>query len=316
VTVPVSSEPDKRRIGRPYLSYAISDVQGLASASDARIDGRSVTVAQGVGDGLSGEGMHVPLGPLGMGQRRQLEAKLDLTLAGTESLGLAPLGNQNLLTLSSSWPHPSFEGRSPRKRDISARGFSATWNIPGLASTAQRRFLEGSPGSIDAVRVSLVEPVDVYAKTERATKYGLLFVLLTFVGFFLFEVTKELPIHPIQYGLVGLALALFFLLLLSLSEHIAFGWSYLAAGAASVGLIAFYLTAVLRSALRALGFGAMLASLYGALYGVLLSEDNALVLGALLLFAALATLMAVTRKVDWYRFSKLPSVGVGREPIA
>ena len=142
---------------------------------------------------------------------------------------------------------------------------------------------------------------DRQRQADRASKYGLLFVLLTFVGFFMFELIKQLPIHPIQYGLVGLALAIFFLLLLSLGEHFAFGWSYLSAAVACIGLITFYLSAVLRSVVRALGFAAMLSTLYASLYGLLMSEDNALVLGAGLLFVILAALMAVTRKVDWYQ---------------
>ncbi|HRO26963.1 MAG TPA: inner membrane CreD family protein, partial [Luteimonas sp.] len=146
-------------------------------------------------------------------------------------------------------------------------------------------------------------PVNPYLQAERATKYGLLFVLLTFVGFFMFELIKRLPIHPIQYALVGLAIAIFFLLLVSLSEHVAFGYAYLAAAAACIGLIGYYLSAVLRSAVRGIGFAAMLATLYAALYGLLVSEDNALVLGAGLLFLILAVIMVVTRRIDWYQLS-------------
>jgi inner membrane protein len=146
-----------------------------------------------------------------------------------------------------------------------------------------------------------VEPVNLYSKVDRATKYGLLFVVLTFTGFFLFETLRQLPIHPIQYALVGLALAIFFLLLLSLSEHIAFGTAYLLAAIACVSLIGFYLACVLRSALRGAGFALALGLLYAALYGLLVSEDNALALGAGLLFAMLAAVMLATRKVDWYQ---------------
>ncbi len=149
--------------------------------------------------------------------------------------------------------------------------------------------------------LSLVEPVNLYSKVDRASKYGLLFVLLTFVGFFMFETIRQLPIHPIQYALVGLALAIFFLLLLSLSEHIDFGWAYLVASLGCIGLIGVYVGNVLRSGMRGLGFAAMLALLYAALYGLLVSEDNALVLGSGLLFAILAALMLATRKVDWYQ---------------
>jgi len=306
-----------RRIGRPYLSYVIGDVRGLVGRPSLRVDGRRVTIEQGPGDG-DGEGLHAALDPLQPGHKRSIRTELRLVLAGTERFALVPLGDQNRFSLASSWPHPGFDGRSPGTRSIDADGFTAGWSIPGVASNAQQRYLAGWPGTvagadasapIDTVSVSLVDPVDVYSTTDRATKYGLLFVLLTFLGFFMFEMIRQLPIHPIQYGLVGLALAMFFLLLLSLGEHLEFGWSYLVAAAACIGLITFYLSAVLRGVRRALGFAAMLTTLYAALYGLLVSEDNALVLGAGLLFAILAAVMVVTRKVDWYR------LGGGSGPV-
>jgi inner membrane protein len=178
--------------------------------------------------------------------------------------------------------------------------------VSSLASNAQSTFRNtlAEPAAADQaerISVSLVDPVDVYTQVDRATKYGVLFVLLTFVAFFMFEFLKALRIHPIQYGLVGLAIALFFLLLLALSEHIAFGAAYLAAGAACVGLIGYYLKHVLGGWGRGAGFAGLLGTLYAALYGLLISEDNAMVLGASLLFLVLASIMVLTRKVDWYR---------------
>jgi inner membrane protein len=157
---------------------------------------------------------------------------------------------------------------------------------------------------VDRIELTLVDPVNIYTQVDRASKYGLLFVLLTFVGFFMFELIKQLRIHPIQYLLVGLALAIFFLLLLSLSEHIPFVWAYLIASAACIGLLGFYLSHVLRSRARGAGFAAMLTALYAVLYGLLISEDNALVLGSLLLFGILAAIMTITRKIDWYGISQ------------
>lgn len=151
-----------------------------------------------------------------------------------------------------------------------------------------------------AVTVSLVDPVDTYTQADRASKYGVLFVLLTFVGFILFELIKSLRIHPLQYLMVGLALAIFFLLLISLSEHIAFWKAYLVSAVACIGLQAVYLANVLGHWKRGLGFAALLTVLYGALYGLLVSENNALLMGSLLLFVILALAMWVTRRVDWY----------------
>ena len=248
--------------------------------------------------------------------RLNLDTRLRFALGGTESLALAPLGRHNRVVLESSWPHPQFNGDFlPRSRRVDARGFHAEWEVSSLASNAQAQYLGGmtSPSprrsdatgdsaaaGLEAIGLSLVDPVNVYSQADRASKYGVLFVVLTFGGFFLFELIKRLPIHPIQYGLVGLALAIFFLLLVSLSEHVAFGVAYLVASGACIGLLGFYLSHVLRSRARGLGFAAMLAMLYAALYGLLVSEDNALVLGAGLLFVILAVAMVVTRKIDWY----------------
>src|SRR5690606_16583046 len=160
-----------------------------------------------------------------------------------------------------SWPHPRFEGLSP-VRDLDGAGFRAQWKVASLSTDAQRRYRRHAslarelPSSqpwvadADAAGLSLVDPVNTYVQAGRATKYGVLFVLLTFVAFFMFELMRQQPIHPIQYGLVGLAIATFFLLLVSLGEHIPFGLAYLAAATACIGLIGFYLAAVLGGALR------------------------------------------------------------------
>jgi inner membrane protein len=323
--IPADENPElPRRIGRPWLSYGIADVRGLAGMPRLRLDGREAGLEEGFGS-REGGGVHVRLTPPKAGATIRMVARLDIKLGGTELLALVPLARSNVFKLDSTWPHPRFGGDFlPRHPQVSGKGFTAQWEVSSLASNAQAQFLAGktlpslaeamslsSNGSdhavaltsdgIDAVAIALVDPVNIYSKADRASKYGLLFVLLTFVGFFMFELIKQLRIHPIQYGLVGLSLAIFFLLLVSLSEHIAFHWAYLIASAACIGLLGFYLSAVLRSTGRGLGFAAMLATLYAALYGLLVSEDNALVLGSSLLFVILAAVMLVTRRVDWYQ---------------
>ncbi|RZA14544.1 MAG: cell envelope integrity protein CreD, partial [Lysobacteraceae bacterium] len=217
---------------------------------------------------------------------------------------LVPLADGNRIVLDSPWPHPQFNGGFlPRAPRVDGKGFHAEWDVSSLASNAQAQYRKEGRTPLDAIGISLVEPVDLYAKLDRASKYGLLFVLLTFTGFLMFETIRQLPIHPIQYLLVGLALAIFFLLLLGLSEHVAFGWAYLAASIGCIGLLGIYVGSVLRSNLRGAGFAAMLGLLYAVLYGLLLSEDNALVLGSGLLFAILAAVMVATRKVDWYQLA-------------
>lgn len=319
VRIPDDPDPARARsIGRPWLGYAIDDVRGLRGKPRLRVDDRDTPLLQGFGN-HGGDGIHARLQAPRAGQRLQLRTRFDFVLAGTEQLALLPLGDSNHVALDSAWPHPSFIGRlSPNTLEVGERGFSAEWNLPSLAANTQAQYLQGlkavvaggdavedpvALAGVDSIQLLLMDPVDIYTQADRATKYGLLFVAMTFVGFFMFELIKQLRIHPIQYMLVGLALAIFFLLLVSLSEHIAFGIAYLAASAACIGLLGFYLSAVLHSVLRGLGFATMLAMLYAALYGLLVSEDNALVLGAGLLFVILAAIMVLTRKVDWYRLS-------------
>jgi len=318
VQVPRDLDPElPRKIGRPWLSYGIADVRGLRGSPRLQVDGAVVDLLQGHGH-RDRPGVHVRLAPPVAGSQLSLATRLDFTLAGAEALAVAPLAAHNRIALASPWPHPLFTGAFlPGQRSIDAGGFKAVWEISSLATNAQQQYRsggglssstvatirDGAGDGLDAAAISLVEPVDAYAQADRASKYGILFVLLTFVGFFMFELIKQLRIHPIQYGLVGLALAIFFLLLVSLSEHFAFGWAYLAASVACIGLLGFYLSHVLRSRARGIGFAAMLATLYAALYGLLVSEDNALVLGAGLLFLILAAIMVITRKVDWYQLS-------------
>ncbi len=308
-----------RRIGQPYLSYAIADVRGVVGLQKLKINGKDTELLQGPGSG-DGGGLHARLPATTAGSVLVIDTHLDFALEGTESLAIAPLAKRNVIAIDSPWQHPLFNGDFlPRKREISEKGFHAEWEISSLATNAQAQYLGGArvPGmapagsvdagqgaetvsGLDAIGVSLVEPVNIYSQADRASKYGILFVLLTFVGFFMFELIKQLRIHPIQYGLVGLALAIFFLLLVALSEHIEFRWAYLIASVACIGLLGYYVSHVLQSWLRGTGFAAMLCTLYAALYGLLISEDNAMALGAGLLFLILAAIMIITRKIDWY----------------
>ena len=231
---------------------------------------------------------------------------INIDYAGTSALSFAPLGKNTTVQMKAGWPHPNFGGRFlPQTKRIDGSGFSARWEVSHLASKngaliKQEIANERDRTPLETFDVSFVEPVNIYLQAERAVKYGILFVALTFAAFFLFEVLKDLRIHPLQYSLVGLALALFFLLLVSLSEHIAFVYAYLAASSACAILIGYYLAHVLGAWRRGLALATKLALLYAVLYGLLLSEDNALMLGSLLLFGVLAAIMVLTRRVDWY----------------
>ncbi|MFD2365389.1 cell envelope integrity protein CreD [Pseudoduganella sp. GCM10020061] len=300
--------------GQPFVAVHVGDVRGLRNSPVLTLDGRKAEFQQGANLRTYSSGVHAPLPDFDLVTARRARFAFSVNLDGIERQEFVPIAKNTEVTVSSPWPHPQFTGRflpSPRDRTISADGFAATWRVSSLASNAQQQFLNAESanpndvaaarGAVDRFAVGFVEPVNVYSLADRATKYGLMFVALTFAAFFVFEMLRQLQIHPVQYALVGLALALFFLLLVSLSEKIPFASAYLIASTGCIALITFYLRFVMGHWLRALGFGAALSVLYGALYGLLVSEDMALMLGSLLLFAVLAAVMVTTRNINWYR---------------
>jgi inner membrane protein len=288
--------------GEPYLALSVQDVRGIVGTPTVTVNGVPEAMVQGAPAVIGWQpDLRVPFGGANSLSGRVAFA-MHMNLAGTEELSIAPVGDSNHFQVRSTWPSPLFAGQFlPRTREVGGKGFTAAWDVSSLATGTQVQMQANPQKGIDVMTVSLLTPIDPYKLSDRATKYGILFVVLTFGGFFLFEMMKQLPIHPVQYLLVGFGLAVFFLLLVSFSEHMPFALAYVIASVACIGLLTFYLSSVLRSAARGAGFGGMLATLYGAVYGLLVSEDNALILGSLLLFAVLAGVMVVTRKVDWYR---------------
>ena len=303
----VTEDASSYRFGQPRLVLGISDIRGIGNALTLRANGADIAFAPGTGTTLLASGVQAQLPPADTAQPRAIEFEIALQLAGTREFSVVPVGRETRVSLESDWPHPSFTGEFlPVKRDISDIGFKAEWQTSFFATNMQDQVARctdeaGGCKGLEASHfgVSFIDPVDQYLKSDRAAKYAFLFIGLTFAGFFLTEVLRKVSVHPIQYGLVGLALAMFFLLLLSFSEHIGFGPAYLVSAAACVGLISFYVTHVLGSKGQGAAFGVALASLYGLLYGILSSEDYALLMGSLLVFGLLAAVMVLTRRVSW-----------------
>ena len=322
-------------IGQPYVALGVSDLRGLLGQPELTVAGERLSVTAAPSTAALPLPLAATLAADLLKTGEALDFTLGMDLAGTGRIGFVPLADDNKVTLTSPWPHPSFGGDFlPRERTVGAQGFEARWSVPSLSTQAQQQFLRGGaprdgavaeardasmaeiepsnpayPGhgtsgptrsSIDSFSVTLDDPVDVYRLTERATKYGLMFIVLTFATFFVLEMVKCWRIHPMQYLMIGTAMVLFFLLLLSLSEHLDFRFAYLIASAGCIALLAHYLRHVLGGWGAGLGMGGMLVALYGVLYGILISEDNALMMGSLLLFAVLAAIMVATRKIDWY----------------
>ena len=227
---------------------------------------------------------------------------IPLEIKGSGSLEFEPVGKETNVSLKSGWPSPSFEGAFlPDPREVSPDGFTASWKILDLnrnypQSWKNETFKLGE----SAFGVRLIKPVDEYLKNERSAKYAILVIGLTFMIYFFFEVLRKFHIHPFQYFLIGIALSVFYLLLLSLSEHIGFDLAYLAASVATVGLITGYSTAFLKPARLAIQLALLLSLIYGFIFIVLQLEDYALLAGSVGIFAALAAVMYYSRKVDWY----------------
>ena len=313
----VKPATDGRRIvwGDPRLVLPIADVRGLRAAPVAYLDGKAVRFREGTQLPMLAAGLHASLAESAGASTTRFSISLEL--AGTERLAFAPTATASTVTVKSAWPDPHFGGSYlPRERTVSASGFSAEWAISALASDVQQQVRTlvsvtrpdrpSAPHArtpLDTFEIDFIEAVNPYLLAERSAKHGALIIVLVFGAMFLFDTLRSLNAHPVQYGFVGLALVIFFLLLLSLSEHIAFGLAYSIAASACTLLIAYYLSHVLANRARALGFGAALALMYVTIYAILIAEDTALLMGSALLFAMLSAAMIVTRKFDWRRMS-------------
>jgi inner membrane protein len=223
----------------------------------------------------------------------------------------APFGKVTEVTLESDWTAPSFQGTwLPTDRNFSDSGFTATWKVPFLGrnylqSWRYTKYEDIIPSTVFGV--DLISPVDHYRMSERSIKYQLLFIFLTFAALWLFEILSRMRIHFIQYFLVGAGMCLFYLLEISLSEHIGFIGAYITASAMIILLITLYSITILRTGSRAAIMGAVVTLLYLFLYILLTIQDYALLIGSIALFFILALIMFLTRKIDWYSTNvKLP----------
>jgi inner membrane protein len=294
-----------------YLAIGIPDMRGIRRGVELTWGKQVLPLSPGGGveglwtSGLRGMVPGLAAAPAG----ESWDFGFDLVLNGSRQIQFLPFGKQTTVTLRSSWPSPSFAGAFlPESRRVSAAGFEATWSVPYFGRSYPQQWTAPDAEKVaaqsvvdgSAFGVELFQPVDIYQKTERSVKYGLLFIVLTFLTFFLYEVFSPFALHPMQYLLVGSALCLFYVLLLSISEHVPFGLSYAIASVGTIALITGYAAAILRGRLRALGVGAALAALYGYLYVLLQAEDYALLLGSVGLFLILALVMWITRRLDWY----------------
>ena len=305
-------------LGQPLLVVSVGDARGIGAIHAPEVNGNVLSVEPGLGISGDGAGIHMPMPALAE-DNKPLEIAFSLDLNGTGEFSLVPLGRNSELQLTSNWPHPGFLGSFlPTQREVSAAGYRAHWQSSWFANDMGSYFkddMEIPWSRLPAFSADVMSLADQYQLTDRATKYAILLIGLTFMAFFVFESLTRRPLHPMQYLLVGLSLVLFYLVLLALSEHIGFTAAWLAASLSGAVMNGIYLQAVLRGWRNSLLFVAALLLLDGVMWFLLHSEDSALLLGTGVLALALSVLMFLTRRVDWYALS-LPKGTVPPTPAA
>lgn len=306
-------------LDRAELRFGVSDPRGLfGQPPRVSVMGRPLRLQPGGGTlSTNGAGFFAWLDAAQL-TGAPIQIDFAFGLRGNGRLSLAPQAGDTTWRLTSSWPHPSFQGGFlPVAPKISAEGFDATYRVGNLAlgqslvstgaapteRVASRPDYDSgmtfAPAPANEARVSLIQPVDLYSQVNRSAKYGFLFIGFTFLAFLLFDVIGGVRVSAVEYLLVGAALVLFFVLLLAFAEVIGFTPAYILASAAIAGLNTAYSAAVLKSWRRASFICALLVALYAVLYILLSLEEYSLLIGSLMLFVALAAVMYVTRNLNW-----------------
>ncbi|WP_434660214.1 cell envelope integrity protein CreD [Klebsiella sp. MISC125] len=297
---------DNIALGQPFMVVGVSDARGIGAIVAPQINGETLSVEPGLGLSGSGEGIHMPM-PLLSSEQKALDVEFTLNLNGTGSFSVVPIGRNSELQLASNWAHPGFLGDFlPVNREVSASGYSAHWQSSWFANNMAKFFVDDREvewRQLPAFNVNVTTPADQYQLTDRATKYAILLISLTFMAFFVFESLTQRRLHPMQYLLVGLSLVMFYLVLLALSEHIGFTPSWIVASLIGALINGVYLHAVMKGWRNSLLFVCALLLLDGVMWMLLRSEDSALLLGTGVLLLALSALMFLTRHVDWYALS-------------
>lgn len=289
-------------LNKALLSYGIADLHGIEEQVAINWNDRELGFNPGPGErGVFDEGIHLNL-DLSDSSESKFDFDFKVQLKGSQKLYFAPVGKNTNITLNSSWTNPSFNGAFlPDSHVVNQQGFEANWTVLNL----NRNYPQSWAGSDYRINsssfgVDLILPVDNYQKTYRSIKYAILFIGLTFLSFFFIEILNKRFIHPIQYILVGLALVIFYTLLLSFSEHISFNYAFISAAVATLGLICMYVRAILKSLPLTLMLGGILGILYTFIFVIIQLQDYALLIGSLGMFLVLALVMYFSRKIDWY----------------
>ncbi|MGH9511736.1 MAG: cell envelope integrity protein CreD [Terriglobales bacterium] len=294
---------------RAGIVVGVSDPRGALADGTLTVNGKTVAFAPAENIGIANSDQGLPLTYFGLREAgiAQPNAAFRVTavlrFSGAQRISILAYGKTTHVTAEGDWPSPSFDGGFlPVKRTVSPQGFTAEWAVPFIARGVRAEGTNNAVSALDGtgLGVSFIEVADPYQSVNRSLKYVLLLVGLLFLSYFIFEVTSRKRVHPAQYVLVGIAQMIFYLLLLSLSERIGFDWGFLIAGGATVILLSANASWIFKSRLQ--GFRALVVFglLYSFIYLLLRLEDNALLVGAVASFLAVAAVMYFTRNIDWY----------------
>lgn len=288
-----------------YLTIGVSDLRGITENINFTLDNKLYPVeAAGNYNRLMGKILVVSLNnadTLLTGQPLNFNCKIKLN--GSSNINFIPIGKTSKVHVAGTWKSPGFIGNFSPEHTITENGFDANWSVLRFNRSIPETWIDNQVDTFEdaSFSVNLIDPVNHYQQNMRSAKYAIMFIALTFVVFFFVEILTKKRIHPIQYLLVGIALILFYSLLLSISEQINFGIAYLIASIATIGLITAYTHSIFKNKMQTGGLAAMLCMLYIFLYVVLQLEDIALLIGSVGLFIILGIIMFFSRKINWYK---------------
>ncbi|CAK7060086.1 cell envelope integrity protein CreD [Fusobacterium varium] len=299
--IPINAVVDYNEIS---ISLGITDIKALLKIDKFSFNGNKIELESGTGlvkpfqisKGISGK--------LNMKNEELTEIPFDIELVfrGSEGITLLPMGKENSFFIKSAWKNPSFYGMLPRERVIDENGFSANWNISHLTRNYKQYFFASESNKIDLSEaqagVALYNGITHYRQVIRAAKYGVLFIMMSLLAVYIFEISGKKETHYIQYGIVGFSLVMFYLLLLSLAEHISFITAYGISAAAVIIPVSLYIASVTKNIKYGIGMLVLLIGIYSILFSILKMEDYALLTGTLLIMGVLYLLMYITKNME------------------
>lgn len=304
IQAPKNIAPDEIQWNEIKLCMGISDFKGIEQKIDVNFKKKQFSLLPGLPNSTidsNGLSVNVPLTATDMGTT--ITFNTNISLRGSGQLHFMPLAGNSQFTLQSKWLSPSFDGNTiPSNRKVDKNGFSANWSFNKANLPFSTLLTDAKPINASlAFGVSLLQPGDEYAQTDRCSKYAILLIGLSFALFFIMEIMQRKPVHPVQYVLVGFALIIFYTLLLSISEIASFDLAYFVAASATILLITVYVHSHFQQAKTAAYFTLLLSLLYGFIFILLRLEDTALLVGSIGLFIILAIIMYASRRINWYQ---------------